>query len=81
MDLVVTVDTSIVHVAGALGKPCWLLLPYRYEWRWGLEGEECNWYDSVCVLRQASPGDWGRLLDRVMRGRMDEFLGGGERIP
>ncbi|QKV57590.1 MAG: hypothetical protein HT580_10385 [Dechloromonas sp.] len=50
MDLVITVDTSVVHIAGALGKPTWLLLPYRYDWRWGLEGEENSWYESVQVL-------------------------------
>jgi tetratricopeptide (TPR) repeat protein len=70
MDLVITVDTSVVHVAGAIGKETWLLLPYRYEWRWGLEGEDNHWYDSVRVLRQRSHGDWAGLLDDVFCRRL-----------
>lgn len=65
MDLVITVDTSIVHLAGALGKRTWLLLPYRYEWRWGLEGPANAWYDSVRVFRQTSNGNWKDLLDNI----------------
>lgn len=74
MDLVVSVDTSVVHLAGALGKKTWLLLPYRYEWRWGLEGESNDWYDSVRVIRQLRHGAWDELLGRVF-GEMlqDEF--------
>jgi tetratricopeptide (TPR) repeat protein len=74
LDLVITVDTSIVHLAGALGRPTWLLLPYRYEWRWGLEGERNNWYDSVSVLRQTTRGDWEGLLTDVMGRRLPDFL-------
>lgn len=74
MDLVITVDTSIVHIAGALGKPTWLLLPYRYEWRWGLTGEQNNWYDAVQVLRQTSTGDWDGVLAGVFRHRLPEFV-------
>jgi hypothetical protein len=70
MDLVITVDTSVVHVAGAIGKEAWLLLPYRYEWRWGLEGEGNRWYDSVSVLRQTTHGDWRGLLYSVFRDRL-----------
>lgn len=65
MDLVITIDTSLVHLAGALGKPTWLLLPHRYEWRWGTDGEKNCWYDSVRVIRQPSPGSWAPLLSRV----------------
>lgn len=62
MDCVITVDTSIVHLAGAMGVPTMLLLPYRYEWRWGLQGESNDWYDSVKVLRQTQHGRWDELL-------------------
>lgn len=65
MDFVITVDTSIVHLAGALGKKTFLLLPYRYEWRWGLEGEGNDWYESVRVMRQCIHGAWRELLGRV----------------
>ncbi|MDY0019857.1 MAG: glycosyltransferase family 9 protein [Anaerolineae bacterium] len=74
MDLVITVDTSIVHVAGAIGHPCWLMLPHRYEWRWGLEGESNNWYDSVKVLRQQAPGAWEPLLEEIFSKRLPAFL-------
>jgi len=70
MDLVVAVDTSVVHLAGALGKPTWLLLPYRYEWRWSLEGEGNRWYDSVRVLRQRAHGDWDPVLDEAFGARL-----------
>lgn len=76
MDLIITVDTSIVHLAGAMGRLTWLLLPYRYEWRWGLEGEGNHWYDSVRVLRQKTHGDWDGLLTEVMGSRLSEFLQG-----
>lgn len=65
MDLVMSVDTSAIHMAGALGRPAWLLLPYRYEWRWGLEGLGNAWYNSVSVWRQPSSGDWSALLNVV----------------
>ena len=69
MDIIITVDTSIVHLAGAIGKETWLLLPYRYEWRWGLEGERNNWYESVKVLRQPTHGDWNSVLSDVFDHR------------
>ena len=72
MDLVITVDTSVVHIAGALGKATWLLLPKRYEWRWGLEGEENDWYDSVKVIRQTEHANWAALLQDVLEHRLPE---------
>ena len=74
MDLVITVDTLIVHLAGALGKPTWLLLPSRYEWRWGLSGERNHWYDTVRVLRQEVQGDWDSLLAQVFGERLTQFV-------
>ena len=72
LDLVITADTSSVHIAGAIGKETWLLLPYRYEWRWGLEGERNNWYDSVSVLRQTRGMDWGSVLAEAFGRRLRE---------
>jgi hypothetical protein len=61
LDLVITTDTVIPHVAGALGKPCWLLEAFESEWRWGL-GNVSPWYSSVRVLRQKAPGDWPGVI-------------------
>ncbi|MBK9348346.1 MAG: hypothetical protein IPN06_19040 [Burkholderiales bacterium] len=74
MDLVITVDTSIVHIAGALGKKTWLLLPKRYEWRWGLEGESNDWYDSVTVIRQTEHANWQSVLSDVFERRLPELF-------
>lgn len=74
MDLVITVDTSAVHLAGSLGKPTWLLLPHRYEWRWGHEGEGNAWYDSVKVIRQKQHGDWDNVLNEVFGTRLPAWV-------
>jgi hypothetical protein len=79
MDLVITVDTSVVHIAGALGKPTWLLLPYRYDWRWGLEGETNSWYESVKVIRQPGFEAWPAVLEYVFHERLPAYLAGIER--
>jgi len=65
LDLVITTDTSIAHLAGAMGKPVWILLPYLADWRWGNEGETTPWYPTARLYRQAAPGDWEGLLRQV----------------
>jgi hypothetical protein len=66
MDLVITVDTALAHLAGALGIPTLLLLPFLPDWRWLLGREDTPWYPSMRLYRQATPGDWPGVLRRIM---------------
>lgn len=63
--LVITVDTSIAHLAGSMGVPTWVLVPYHADWRWLMDRSDSPWYPSVTVFRQAKPGDWFELTQRV----------------
>lgn len=73
LDLIITVDTSVAHLAGALGKDVWVLLPFAPDWRWQLGRQDTPWYPSMTLFRQTSPGDWPELMDRV-RGRLRDRL-------
>ncbi|MEI6286104.1 MAG: glycosyltransferase family 9 protein [Bacillota bacterium] len=64
-DLIITVDTAIAHLAGAMGKPVWLLLFYESEWRWGLNTDKSYWYPIMRIFRQPTPGDWDTPLEKV----------------
>ena len=66
LDLIITVDTSIAHLAGALGVPTWLLLSFDPDFRWGLKGETTIWYDSIRIFRQPKFRDWQSVIDQVM---------------
>ena len=81
LDLVITVDTSMGHLAGALGKPVWILIPKAADWRWMLNRDDSPWYPSVRLFRQQTPGAWdvpmGRLrsaLGQRLAGSMAEDL-------
>jgi hypothetical protein len=65
LDLIVTVDTSVAHLAGALAKPTWLLLAAAPEWRWLLEREDSPWYPTLRLFRQKQPGEWSEVVERV----------------
>jgi len=65
LDLVITIDTSIAHVAGALGKPMWVLLPFSADWRWLRHRRDSPWYPTARLFRQPAPGDWQAVVAQV----------------
>jgi ADP-heptose:LPS heptosyltransferase len=65
LDLVISVDTAAAHVAGALGVPVWLLLPFVADWRWLRDRDDSPWYPSMRLFRQSKRGDWDSVLTRV----------------
>jgi tetratricopeptide (TPR) repeat protein len=67
LDLVITVDSAVAHLAGALGKPVWILTRFAPDWRWMLKREDSPWYPTARLFRQAAPGDWATVVEQVCR--------------
>lgn len=67
LDLVISVDTSIAHLAGALGLPVWILLPFAPDWRWLRDRADSPWYPTARLFRQSEPGDWDGVIARARR--------------
>jgi hypothetical protein len=65
LDLLITVDTASVHLAGALGRPVWLMNRFDTDWRWGAEGTTSPWYPSLAIYRQERPGEWEPVIRRI----------------
>lgn len=66
LDLVITVDTAVAHLAGAMGVPTWVLLAHAPDWRWAFEAEKSDWYPSVRLFRQTRAGDWQTPMTQVL---------------
>ncbi len=67
MDLIISVDTSVIHLAGAMGKTTWALIPYESDWRWMLNREDSPWYPTIRQFRQKEYGNWEELFARVAK--------------
>lgn len=65
MDIIVSIDTSVAHLAGALGKPVWIMLPFAADWRWMIGRHDCPWYETARLFRQAVPNDWVSVVDHI----------------
>jgi Glycosyltransferase family 9 (heptosyltransferase) len=65
LDLVISVDTMVAHLAGALGRPVWTLLHRDCDWRWGNQGSDCVWYPTMQLFRQTQANDWSSVIERV----------------
>lgn len=74
LDLVISVDTSVVHLAGALGKPVWVLLPFVPDWRWLLDRDDSPWYPTARLFRQSETRDWDGVIRRI-HDALHDFVG------
>jgi ADP-heptose:LPS heptosyltransferase len=74
-DLLITVDTAPAHLAGAMGRPVWVLVPFAPDWRWMRDGETTPWYPTARVFRQFALADWNAVIARVA-GALQEQLKG-----
>ena len=75
LDLVISVDTGVAHLAGAMGLPTWLLLPFANDWRWLVDREDTPWYPTMRLFRQKKAGDWSDVFARVadaLRQRLEQ---------
>ena len=74
MDLVITIDTAVAHLAGALARPVWIMIPSSADWRWLLDRDDSPWYPTARLFRQEPPGDWDMVCATVARALDEDFL-------
>ncbi|MGA8323355.1 MAG: glycosyltransferase family 9 protein [Xanthobacteraceae bacterium] len=75
LDLVISVDTTVAHLAGALAKPVWVLLPFVPDWRWLLDRDDSPWYPTMRLFRQDESRMWDNVIARVGVTLRDQFVG------
>jgi len=73
LDLVITVDTAVAHLAGALGKPVWVLLPFAPDWRWMTDRDSSPWYPDMRLFRQQKPGDWDKVFSNLRHALLEQL--------
>ncbi|NBQ76674.1 MAG: hypothetical protein EBU14_15225, partial [Acetobacteraceae bacterium] len=73
MDLIISVDTSLVHLAGSMGRECWVMLPFNPDWRWLLDREDSPWYPTLRLFRQKRLGDWATVLQEIRAALTKRF--------
>ena len=73
LDLVISVDTSVVHLAGGFGRPLWILLPHIPDWRWLLDRDDSPWYPTARLFRQTATRDWTEVVERVREALVDRI--------
>jgi hypothetical protein len=79
LDLVISVDTAPAHLAGMLGKPVWILLPFLPDWRWLLGREDSPWYPTARLFRQEKPSSWPQVVARVM-AEAERLIAGDQTV-
>ena len=67
LDLIISVDSAVAHLAGALGKPVWLLLPFSTDWRWIWEKTDSPWYPTMRIFKQHVPFDWDSVIKKIYK--------------
>jgi hypothetical protein len=78
LDLVISVDTAMAHLAGAMGKPVWILLPQAADWRWMIERSDSPWYPTARLFRQKTPGDWDPVMAEAAAALTERVRTGAE---
>jgi ADP-heptose:LPS heptosyltransferase len=73
LDLVISVDTAVAHLAGALGRPVWILVPFSSDWRWMRDREDSPWYPTARLFRQGWPDSWTELVERVVEAVQEQL--------
>jgi hypothetical protein len=81
LDLVITSDTSLAHLAGALGAPVWVALPCASDWRWSVDREDCRWYPTMRLFRQGHPDGWPEVFERMAGELHRVTLGQASKLP